>query len=350
MKRLFSGRIAAFALTFALGGGVLFCGVAKAEEPKLRDNFPTSHTVVKGDTLWDISATFLQNPWMWPEIWHVNTQIKNPHLIYPGDLIRLIFMDGKPRLTLDTSGRVFKLSPKARVVATEDAIATIPLDEINSFLSRSRIVDEQEIEGAPYVLSGMDEHLIVGAGDKLYARGDFDTAERVYGLYRSGDVYVDPETREMLGMMAKDIGSLELISSERDVGTLKATRTTEEVRAGDRLLRQEERAIDTTFYPSAPNTEVNGVILAIEDGINQVGLLDVVVINRGVREGVGAGNVLAIYKRGGKIRDRVSQDLVQLPDERAGLLMVFRAFEKVSLGLVLEAERGISVSDRVRNP
>ncbi|WP_185234153.1 LysM peptidoglycan-binding domain-containing protein [Teredinibacter franksiae] len=345
MKKHFSGLLAALALVTAQ-----IPAITHAEEPELHETVPATHTVVKGDTLWDIAGSFLKNPWMWPEIWHVNAQISNPHLIYPGDLIRLIYMDGKPRLTLDTSGRVFKLSPKARVLSQEEAIETIPLDAINAFLSRSRMVTDDQLEGAPYVLAGMDEHLIVGAGDRLYARGTFEEGSRVYGVYRRGESFVDPDTGEKLGVLAEDMGTAELMTSERDISTLKVVRSTEEIRAGDRMLRHEERAIESTFYPSAPESEVKGVILAVEKGLHQVGNLDVVVINRGEREGIAPGTVMAIYKRGGKIRDRVTGESVLLPDERAGVLMVFRVFDKVSLGLVLEAYRGISVSDYVQNP
>lgn len=321
-----------------------------AQEPVLRDQVPDTYTVVKGDTLWDISDTFLKNPWMWPEIWHVNAQIQNPHLIYPGDVIRLIYLDGTPRLTLDTSGREFKLSPKARVISEGEAIPTIPLDKINSFLSRSRVVDEEALETAPYVVAGGDDHLIVGAGDKAYVRGNIQEKYSVFGVYRKGDVYRDPETKEILGVQALDIGSGEIVSIEGEISTMEVTRTTSEIRAGDRLLREEERSIDSTFFPSSPNGDVNGVILAVEGGVTQVGRMDVVVINRGAREGMNAGNVLAIYKRGKRIRDRVSGGKVDLPDERAGILMVFRVFDKVSMALVLEADQGIAVNDIVKNP
>lgn len=346
MNKQLSGLLAA--LLFL--ASPLFALAQTAEVPELNDPVPATYTVVKGDTLWDISATFLKNPWMWPEIWHVNTQIANPHLIYPGDVIRLIYMDGKPRLTIESRGNVYKLSPKARVLSAGEAIETIPLDKINSFLSRSRIVDEADLKGAPWVLAGMDEHLVVGAGDSLYARGEFPEGKQVYGIYRRGETFVDPETREKLGVLARDIGTGSLVRVSGEVATLSISRTTEEIRAGDLLLREEQRAIDSTFYPSPPESGINGVILAVEGGVHQVGNMDVVVVNRGGREGLTPGNVMAIYKKGGKIIDRVTQERVQLPDERAGLMMVFRVFDKVSLGLVLEAERGISVSDRVTNP
>lgn len=321
-----------------------------AEGPILRDDVPDTHTVVKGDTLWDISGTFLKNPWMWPEIWHVNAQIQNPHLIYPGDVIRLVYFKGKPRLELDTSGRVFKMTPEARVLTADEAIDTIPLDKINSFLSRSRVVSDKDLKNAPYVVAGGDDHLIVGAGDKVYVKGDLKEKFAVYGVYRRGEQFVDPETREKLGVQALDIGSGEVVSFNGEISTLKVSRTTEEIRAGDRLLRQEERAIDSTFYPSPPASDINGQILVVEGGLSQVGKFDVVVINRGEREGVTPGNVFSVFKRGKRIRDRITGGWVTLPDERAGLMMIFRVFEKVSFGLILEAERGISVNDRVTTP
>ncbi len=344
MKKFFLGVLTASMLSFPLIANV------SAQEPVLRDDVPDTHTVVKGDTLWDISATFLKNPWMWPEIWHVNAQIENPHLIYPGDVIRLVYFSGRPRLELDTSGRVYKMTPKARVLSAGEAIETIPLDKINSFLSRSRVVTDADLKGAPYVVSGADEHLIVGAGDKVYVRGNVREKFTVYGVYRRGQEFIDPETREKLGVQAIDIGSGEVRAISGEISTLYVNRTTEEMRTGDRLLLQEERSIDSTFYPSPPSGEVEGVILAVEGGLSQVGKMDVVVINRGAREGFVPGNVLAVYKRGARIKDRISGQTVTLPEERKGLLMVFRVFEKVSFGLILEAEKGLSVNDIIRNP
>lgn len=330
-------------------GACVLLTQAMAEEPQLKNNYPEQHTVVKGDTLWDISNTFLSNPWMWPEIWHVNPQIENPHLIYPGDIIRLIYLDGKPRITVDRN-RVVKLSPKARVVDQGESIPSIPLDEIDKFLSRSRIVTAEALASAPHVVSGESKRLVLGKGDRLYARGEFDDSIAVYGVYRKGETYLDPETGEVLGVQALDIGSGRMRALEGDIATLLMTRTTEEVRVGDRLLTEEQRAIDSTFFPSAPEGEVDARIIAVEGGVTQVGNMDVVVINRGDREGMKVGNVLAVYKLGGTVKDRVKGDTVTLPDERAGLVMVFRTFEKLSLGLVLEADRPLAIKDLVRNP
>ncbi len=328
-------------------GAIVLATQVNADEVQLRADYPDQHVVVKGDTLWDISNTFLNTPWMWPEIWHVNPQIENPHLIYPGDIVRLIYLDGKPRIVID---RVVKLSPNMRVVDEREAIASIPLERINNFLSRSRVVDPGVLEIAPYVVSGENKRLLTGEGDRVYARGDFDASVAAYGLYRKGQVYKDPKTDEVLGVEATDIASGRMRALDDSVATLALTRSTQEVRIGDRLLQDEERSIESTFYPSAPDVAVDGEIIAVEGGVTQVGKMSVVVLNRGEREGIKVGNVLAIYKRGGEVRDRLKGDTVKLPDEQAGLLMVFRIFEKLSLGLVLEAERPLSTKDLVKNP
>ncbi len=325
---------------------------AVADEVQLRDGHPNSHTVVKGDTLWDISETFLQNPWLWPEIWYVNPQVENPHLIYPGDVIKLIYLEGEPRLTLERGQRAYKmkLEPAIRIQPMAEAIPAIPLDKINQFLSRSRVVQPGELEAAPYVLTGTENHLVVGAGDQLYARGAFEKSDKVFGVYRAGQKFVDPETNELLGLQARDIGTVKRVALEDQVGTFDVTRTTEEIRITDRLLPLEERAVDSTFFPSVTDDDVTGMIMAVEGGLTQVGMMDVVAINRGERESLKVGNVFAIYKAGGTIRDRVTGDLVKLPDERAGLLMVFRTFDKMSFALVLEASRPLAVKDLLRKP
>jgi nucleoid-associated protein YgaU len=325
-----------------------------ANDGVLKTGHPDEYTVQKGDTLWDISNTFLNSPWMWPEIWHVNPQIENPHLIYPGDLIRLIYLDGSPRLTLERTvklapGSGTKLSPSVRVLPNEAAIPAIPLDRIDSFLSRSRVVGVGELEAAPYILAGEEKRLVVGAGDRAYARGQFEELTN-YGVFRKGDVFQDPITKEVLGIHALSIGAVSVRDIQGDVATLAVIRSSEEIRLGDRLLHSEDRAVDSTFYPSAPDSNIEGLILAVEGGVSQVGKMNVVIINRGEREGLLAGNILAIHKQGELVTDRVAGGRVQLPDERAGLLMVFRTFEKMSFGLVIEADRPLSTNDKVRNP
>lgn len=338
MKKTLLGVIAACAIAVA----------AMAAEAPFNDNVPDKYTVKKGDTLWDISDFFLRDPWLWPEIWYVNPQIRNPHLIYPGDIISLVYIDGRPRLMLERNRNV-KLSPGVKVLPHDEAIPTLPLEVIHNFLSRNRVVTEEEIEGAPYVVAGHEKRVLSGFNDDFYARGEFDETPS-YGLYRIGEPYVDPETEEVLGIRAQDIGSAKVKTVDGDIATLLATRAVEEIRIGERLLPHEERRLDSTFYPSGPENEIDGVIMAVEGGITQVGHLDVVAINRGEREGLEIGNVLAIYKRGETVRDRVAKEQITLPNERAGLLMVFRTFEKMSYGLVLGADRPLAVNDLVKNP
>ncbi|MGD8177259.1 LysM peptidoglycan-binding domain-containing protein [Marinimicrobium sp. ARAG 43.8] len=325
-----------------------------ADDAAFRDDHPEEYTVRKGDTLWDISNTFLQSPWLWPEIWHVNQQIDNPHLIFPGDVITLVYVNGQPRLTVERPVKlapgVTRLSPSVRVLPRDEAISTIPLDRINSFLSRSRIVTDQELEAAPYMLAGPEKRLIVGAGDYAYARGEFEDGVSNYGVYRRETAYRDPLSGEYLGTHASNIGSVRLGRAEEDINRIQVVRSQEELRMGDRLLPSEERTIESNYYPSAPDDDINALILDVEGGLSQVGKLDVIMVNKGERDGLLVGNVLAAYKRGEEALDPVTRERVTLPDERAGLVMIFRTFEKMSLALVLEADRPLAVNDKLLNP
>lgn len=346
-----------------IGGSILGVTSATAEDiaQYLKPGHPDVYTVVKGDTLWDISGTFLSRPWLWPEIWQINPQIDNPHLIYPGDEISLIYVDGQPRLSLrrGDAGRTFKmtpsdsvtLEPQIRATPLESAIPTISLDAIQGFLVQNRVVDDALLLSAPYVVEGEGERLVLGAGDRVYVRGMLTDGES-FSLVRRGPLYVDPETEEVLGREATYIGMGTSVAQDAnvDVSTLRVTSTREEVQIGDRVLPTEERKVDSNFFPSSPEGELRGEIISVFSGVTQVGQYDVVVLNRGEREGLEVGNVLAIYKKGALARDRIAKETIQLPSERAGLLMVFRTFEKLSYGLVLMTERPLSVSDEVRNP
>ncbi len=327
-------------------------GLAQAQID-LREGHPDRYTVVRGDTLWDISGKFLRQPWKWPELWHANPQIQNPHLIYPGDTLSLVYVDGQPRLVLNRgeSRGTIKLSPKIRSTPIAEAIPTIPLDKINSFLLANRIVDDEKtFTSAPYIVAGNAERIVSGTGDRIYARGKFADGQPAYGIFRQGKVYIDPKTKEVLGINADDIGGGEVVATEGDVATLALTRTTQEVRLGDRLFPTEERAVNSTFMPGEPSREVKGEIIDVPRGVTQIGQFDVVTLNRGQRDGLAEGNVLAIYKVGETVRDRVTGESVKIPDERAGLLMVFRTYKKLSYALVLMASRPLSVTDRVQNP
>ena len=325
----------------------------------LKEGHPDVYTVVKGDTLWDISGMFLDRPWLWPELWRVNPQIENPHLIYPGDRLRLVYIDGEPALMLDRgdAGRTYKVSPSSdgrlepRIRATplESAIPAISLDAIQGFLVQNRVVPPEVLLGAPYVVQGDSERLVLGGGDVVYVRGDLPGTS-AYNFVRKGPMYVDPETSEVLGQEATYLGIGRISAQEGDISTLYISESREEVQIGDRVLPTEERRVNSTFFPTAPDADVHGAIISVFGGVTQVGQFDVVVINRGEREGIEIGHVLAIYRRGALARDRIANEMVRLPSERAGVMMVFRTFEKLSYGLVLAAERPLAVDDEVRNP
>lgn len=347
MKKLFLGLTVSVLLSVSVW----------AEEVQIRDDRPDSYRVSEGDTLWDISGKFLENPWMWPEIWQVNPQIDNPHLIYPGDVITLVYMDGKPRLAIERgtpttklSPGTEKLSPKIRYQPVAAAIPAIPLDAIDAFLTGSRIVTPKEYTDAPYVLAGEDGRLVTGAGDFLYARGEIDANVPIYGIYRKGKSFADPVTGEFLGYQALDVGSVKVAAINGDIATMDITRTSQEILIEDRLLPSADRAVESTFYPKAPAEEISGVIMTVEGGVTQVGRMNVVAINRGSRESLRAGDILAILKDGLVVQDRITGKPVKLPDERAGLLMVFRTYEKMSFGIVLDAKRPLAINDKVVNP
>jgi nucleoid-associated protein YgaU len=327
-------------------------GLAQAQV-QLKDGHPETYTVVKGDTLWDISGRFLSQPWKWPELWQGNPQIQNPNLIFPGDTLSLTYVNGQPRLSVNrgAAGGTVKLSPTVRSTPMAQAIPTIPLEAINSFLFYNRIVNSaKEFSDAPYVLAGAGESVVMGAGQDIYARGKFAEQQPAYGIFRQGKTYTDPKTKEFLGINANVIGNAEARAVDGDITTLKLTRSNEEVRIGDRLFATYERAVNSTFTPSEPAQQIDGLIIDVPRGVNQIGSMDVVTINKGTRDGLIEGNVLAVMKSGETVRDRVTGESVQVPDARGGLLMVFRTFDKISYGLVLAADRDLALQDKVKNP
>lgn len=329
---------------------LLFSGWLQAAGVELKDDVPETYIVKKGDTLWGISGMYLEHPWLWPELWDVNPQIDNPHLIYPGDELHLVWIDGQPRLRL-RRGRDIKLTPNMRVSPLDLAIPIIPLDEIGAFLLRHRILSAGELNNSAYVVAGSQEHLLSAPGDLIFGRGPFPDGERAYGIYRAGDTYTDPVTGELLGYQAQDIGNAKLLSSNRDkITELEINRVTEEVRVADRLLPMEERIIDATFHPRAPEVDIDGLMIAVDGGVTQIGTMDIVVLNKGMRDGLEVGHVLAVYQSGKLVFDKVAEENVRLPDVRAGLAMVFETFEKASYAIVLKSSHPLKVLDKVKNP
>lgn len=350
-------------------------GVVQAEAPaQVKDSAPERYTVVRGDTLWDISNRYLSDPWRWPEIWEINPQVQNPHLIYPGDILLLCqikgravvavdmgggcaevearIASGKPTQIISGSGRDQKLHPQARVQALSLAIPAIPLQEIQRYLNGSRVVSKAELDKAPYVLAGKEGRIVSGAGDHIYVRNKDKQLESngSYGVYRGGVAYIDPDTQEVLGYEAEDVAKGNIVALNDHVGTMEVTRTVQEVRIEDKLLAIQGERISSIFYPSNPDGVKPGRILRIFDSIGSGAQYSVVVLNRGEENGVKSGHTFAVYKRGESVRDRVTNEYVSLPGERAGLAMVFRTFPKVSYALVLRSVTSIKVGDEIKPP
>jgi len=331
---------------------VLFGGSAQAAE--LRDNHPDTYVVEKGDTLWDISATFLTDPWLWPEIWHVNPNIENPHLIYPGDILKLVYIDGKPYIVKADNGTI-KLRPEARVLSEGDAITTIPLSMIKPYLIDEMVVDPSVFETAPYVVDLEENRLITGGmDDRVYLRGLKTGSGNSYGIYRKGKEYRDPVTGELLGVEARYLAN-GTISHQGDPATLTIKKSKLEVLKGDVALPRNENPLPPLYAPSAPEIEVKAQIISVYDGVTQIGQYNVVTLNKGARDGLKEGHVLNVYQRGKKIYDEIAEKRggnaeVTLPEERAGTLMVFRTYDKVSLALIMNATRPIHLFDIAKNP
>ena len=321
----------------------------------LADDAPQQYTVKRGDTLWDISATFLRDPWFWPEIWQVNPQIENPHLIYPGDLLSLIYVDGQPRILLQRGGmQGARLSPGVRVIPLEDAITTIPYEQISAFLTRAAVLEKNEVDQLPYVLQARGDHLSSSAGVDLYARGDIDVVGSRYSVVHIDGPLIDPDDNSVVGYEALYVGD-GTVRRSGDPSTLFVNESQREILNGDRLLSQDV-IIPLNFFPKPPDTAIDGRIISVIDGVSRIGQFQVVVINRGERDGLMNGDVLNVMQAGEVVRDRYSKngflggENVRLPDENAGTLMLFKIYDRISYGLIMTAESEIQVMDLVRNP
>jgi hypothetical protein len=354
----------------------------KAVRVALRDNVPERYTVKRGDTLWDISTLFLKDPWLWPEIWYFNPQIDNPHLIYPGDVLILVYIDGQPQLRLVRDGQTVpdttttttttatttpatprgpvaptglrsqNLSPRIRREGLEKAIPTIPVSMIEPFLVKPRVVTKKEIARAPYVVNSLDKHLATAEGNIIYVRNLKSDEDVRYNIFRPGIALRDPETGKLLGYETILVSEAKLLRGG-DPATLEITRSLRETLNGDRILPSEDGRISYNFIPREPKNKVEGQIISMVDTLFQTAQRQVVIINLGERQGMEIGTVLGIDQRGEIVNDPYANEgflPVRLPDERTGLLMIFRVFEHVSYGLIMESARPVHLYDFVRNP
>ena len=314
---------------------------------RLAEDAPEEYVVQVGDTLWDIAATFLRDPWYWPEIWYVNPQVENPHLIYPGDVLALVYIDGAPRVTVGQAGS-YRLSPQARVTPLTEAITSVSYDSISAFLSRGVVIERSDVDRLPYLLATKGDHLIASAGNTIYIRGTSAQPGERYNIVRVGDRLVDPETNDLIGYQGIEIGE-GTIRASGDPATMALTSSKQEAAQGDRLIPTSVE-IPLNFFPQAPSSNIDGQIISVVNGVTQIGQYNVVVMNRGSNHGLGVGDVLTVWQRGAVVRDRVEGGNVRLPDEEAGTVMVFKTYDRISYGLVMEATQAIHTEDFVRNP
>lgn len=328
----------------------LVFSVAYAEGLLLKPGHPYRYVVQPGDTLWKISKIFLNEPWRWRELLGLNPQIGDPDLIYPGDVLALKQVNGSPRLYVATRGPI-NLSPKVRTKRLDKAILAVPYDAIQPFLSSDLVVQEGELEAAPYILAVAGEHVTGNPGDLLYVRGFVTADTRNFSIYRKGVPYVDHKSHELLGYQAKYIGDVQLHVAS-DPSSFYMTKGKHAALRGDRLLPFPVNPVDTHFYPQPPKRPIDAEIISVMGGVTQIGQYNVVVIDRGKVDGMVPGEVLGIYHNGADVLDPVEgqRTFVTLPYVKAGELMVFRTFDRISFALVMAATEPLHVKDRVANP
>ena len=355
--------------------------VAKAGVPlsELAPNAPDSYTVKRGDTLWSISGKFLRSPWRWPELWGMNMdQVRNPHLIYPGQGLYLEKVDGVARLRMGRPGEpvgTVRVSPRTRIGGVQDnSIPALPPHIIEPFLNEAIIVDNAEIlDNAPRIVATTEDKVLITQGDRAYVRGrgsmfvEQEPRIETYRVFRNAVPLVEPVSGRVLGYEAAYLGTAELVRNESVQAvpvvagstsaivpaTIDIKRAKEEIRVGDRLLPAPARILDS-YVPHAPAGPVDAVIVSVYgDAVKLVGQSSVVALSIGAAQGMENGTVLAIQKTGPVMQDRSQQGelaRMKLPDERAGILMVFRTFENLSYALVLEVTQPVAVGDRVSSP
>lgn len=338
---------------------------APKKEIRVKAQHPRQYTVEKGDTLWGISSMFLEDPWYWPEIWQKNQQVKNPHLIFPGDVLTLVYVNGQPQMLVNEAQHksvqqaaesggmpVKKLSPSIRSSSLEASIPTIPGDAIRQFLTKPRVVTKEQLDNAPYIVGSEDGNLILGTDMRVYIRGEIDKERVRFSVFRPGKALRDPETDEILGYEAKYTGEVHIAAYD-DPATGDLTFTEREVLIGDRLLPEDRSKLENLYFPHIPDIEVNAQIMELNEALTGVAQFQVVTINKGERDGMEVGHLLATFTNGDTVRDRHnkrSSKPVKLPNERSGLVMIFKTFDQVSYAITLESKRVIRNYDYLHTP
>ena len=324
------------------------------DRPELRSDAPDQHVVVKGDTLWDISGKFFKDPWRSPYIWGMNKDtIKDPHWIYPGDVIILDRASGTLRIgqagTGSTSGSsgVIKLSPKVREGhSAHDAITSIPASAIAPFLSQPLVIEEDALKDGPTLIGTREGRVMLGAHDTGFASGLTRDMGNKWQIYRPGKTFIDPDTNESLGVEAIYLGNAE-VTEFADVSTVIITQSVQEIYEGDRLVKPSGE-MGSNYLPRSPGSNLSASVISIYGGVSQAGQNTIITLNKGKRDGLESGHVLALYHKGEVIKN--GDNNFTLPDERYGLIFVFRVFEKVSYALVMQTRLPVQLLDHATTP
>lgn len=328
---------------------ILFSAAALADTIRLQDNAPDRYTVVKGDTLWSISGRFLKDPWKWPQLWKMNRkEIKNPHRIYPGDVL-VLDRNGPSLRVISAERPTVKLSPRVRAEQSDQSIPSISPADIGPFLSQPLVIEENGLDKAPRIISTEEGRVVLGAGNTAYVEGIKPEDGDNWQIYRPGKALVDPETKEILGYQAIYLGNAQL-TRDGTPATVRITKSTEEINVGDRLVPAPPVAFPS-YVPHAPEGQVKGRIVTALGGIAEFGQNAIVAINKGNRDQIEVGHVLALYRAGETVKSESAPDgKLTLPNERYGLVFVFRTFDKVSYALVVRTNRPVVLNDMVQNP
>ena len=337
--------------------------LASADVLQIREDAPDRYVVVKGDTLWDISAMFFKDPWKWPEIWALNKQaIKDPHWIYPGDLVFLDRRTGTltttpPAAEADIAAPsniapsdTVKLEPRVRVVGqNSEAIPAIPLDAISSFLRRPLVVDEEELDDAPKLVGTYEHRALLSVSDVAYVQNLPADKGTHWQIYRPNVKFIDPDTDEELGQEVLYLGDA-AVEKFGDPSTLRITNAILEINKGD-YFAQAGSGYSASYLPHAPENSISAKVISIYGGVQQGGQHSVITLSKGSRDGLEPGNILALYQKGEVLKtEGWFTPNINLPDMRYGLVMVFRVFNKVSYALVMETKLPVQLLDNARNP
>lgn len=324
----------------------------------LAPDAPSEYTVVKGDTLWGIAGKFLKDPWKWPQIWQMNQdRVKDPHWIYPGDVIRLDRSGAYPTLSVGGAGgggqaqaaaNVVRVEPRVRVEPLATAVPSIPASAIGPFLTHPLIIEANGLDDAPTIVATEESRVVLSAGDLAYVDRIGTSAPLNWQVFRAGVPMRDPESGEVLGYEAKYVGDAR-VRRFGNPTTLEITRARQEINRGDKLTPTRDTAFPT-FIPRAPSQQVRGVIMAVDGGVSEFGQYAIVTLNRGARDGMERGHVLDILQTGRQARDPYTERRETLPDTYAGRVMVFKVESTVSFALVMSADRAIHVLDKAEKP